>query len=93
MNLKDRAIYQLPNGRELIACLTRDEQIVLLGVSASVSRLYGLNSDGRLLVDGELTAWQIDDLVDTGRVAAPELTRTLVESTRAARPKLNEQSL
>jgi len=93
MNLKDRAIYQLPNGRELIACLTRDEQIVLLGISASVSRLYGLNSDGRLLVDGELTAWQIDDLVDTGRVADPEMTRTLVESSLAVRPTMNEQSL
>ena len=92
MNLKDRAIYQLPNGRELIACLTRDEQIVLLGVSASVSRLYGLNSDGRLLVDGQLTAWQIDDLVDTGRVAEPEMTKTLAESSMARRETTNEQS-
>ena len=83
MNLKDRAIYQLPNGRELIACVKSDQQIVLFGNSASVSGLYELNSDGRLLVDGQLTAWQIDDLVDTGRIAEPEMTRTLVESSMA----------
>ena len=93
MKLKDRAIYQLPNGRELIACLTGDQHIVLLGNSASVSSIYELNSEGRLLVDGQLTAWQIDDLVDTGRVAEPELTRTLVESSLAVRPTMNEQSL
>ena len=93
MKLKDRAIYQLPNGRELIACLTGDQNIVLLGNSASVSSIYELNSEGRLLVDGQLTAWQIDDLVDTGRVAEPELTRTLVESSLAVRPTMNEQSL
>ena len=93
MKLKDRAIYQLPNGRELIACLTGDQHIVLFGNSASVSSVYELNSDGRLLVDGELTAWQIDNLVDTGRVAEPELTRTLIESSLAVRPTMNEQSL
>ena len=93
MTLKDRAIYQLPNGRELIACLTCDQQIVLFGNSASVSSLYELNSDGRLLVDGQLTAWQIDDLVDTGRVAEPEMTRTLAESSVARYETTNEQSL
>ena len=92
MNLKDRAIYQLPNGRELVACLTCDQQIVLFGVSASVSGLYELNSDGRLLVDGQLTAWQMDDLLDTGRVAEPEMTAMLAESSMAARETTNEQS-
>ena len=93
MKLKNRAIYQLPNGRELIACLTSERQIVLLGNSASVSGLYELNPDGRLLVDGQLTAWQIDDLLDTGRVAEPELTKTLAESSMAVREMPNEQSL
>ncbi len=93
MVLKDRSIYQLPNGRELIACLTPDQQIVLLGNSASVSGLYELNSDGRLLIDGQLTAWQVDDLVDTGRVAEPEMTRTLAESSVTRYETTNEQSL
>jgi hypothetical protein len=92
MNLRDRAIYQLPNGRELIACVTSDRRVVLLG-SASVSIRYELNSDGRLLVDGQLTAWQIDDLVDTGRVAEREMTKALVESSMAVREMPNEQSL
>ena len=93
MTLKDHAIYQLPNGRELVACLTPDQQIVLFGNSASVSAVYELNSDGRLLIDGQLTAWQIDDLVDTGRVAEPEMTQTLAESIVAGRETATEQSL
>ena len=92
MNLKDHAIYQLPNGRELIACLTSDQQIVLFGNSASVSVLYELNSDGRLLVDGQLTAWQIDDLLDTGRVAEPEMTKTLAENSMAVPETMSQQS-
>ena len=93
MKLKDRAIYQLPNGRELIACLTGDQRIVLFGNSASVSSIYELNSDGRLLVDGQLTAWQIDNLVDTGRVAEPEMTKTLAKASLAVHATSNEQSL
>lgn len=93
MKLKDRAIYQLPNGRELIACLTPHQQIVLLGNSASASGLYELNSDGRLLADGQLTAWQMDDLLDTGRVAEPEMTKTLADSFMTDRATMNEQSL
>lgn len=92
MNLKHGAIYQLPNGRELVACLTCNQQIVLFVISASVSRLYRLNYDGRLLVDGQLTAWQIDDLLETGRVAEPEMTAMLAESSMAARETTNEQS-
>jgi len=93
MTLKDRAIYQLPNGRELIACLTSDQQIVLLGNSVSVSGFYELNSDGRLLLDGQLTAWQIDDLLDTGRIAEPGLTKTLAESSMTVRETPHEQTL
>jgi hypothetical protein len=50
-----------------------------------------LNSEGRLLVDGQLTAWQIDDLLDTGRVAEPEMTKTLAESSMSDRQTANEQ--
>jgi hypothetical protein len=78
MNLKDRAIYRLPNGRELVACLTCDNETILFSVNASEPGLYQLNSEGRLLVDGQFTAWQIDNLLETGRVAAPEVTTKLV---------------
>jgi hypothetical protein len=85
MNLKDRAIYQLPNGRELVASVTYDKEI-LLSVSASQQHgLYELNSHGRLLVDGQLTAWQIDDLFETGRVAGYEITSKLIELSTQSR--------
>ncbi len=93
MNLKDRAVYQLPNGRELVACLTCDSKIVLFSVSATESGLYELSSDGRLLVDGQLTAWQIDDLLETTRVAEPEMTATLAARSMADREATDERSV
>ena len=81
MNLKDDSIYQLPNGRELIACLTCDNKTVLFSLIPSDSSLYELSSEGRLLCDDRLTAWQIDDLVDTGRVGTQEMSPILAEGT------------
>jgi hypothetical protein len=92
MNFKERAIYQLPNGRELVACVTRGDKTVLYNLSASESGRYELNSEGRLLFDGQLTAWQMDDLLETGRVAAPEVTSILRELHTAGRETTNEQS-
>lgn len=92
MNLKDRAIYQLPNGRELVACMTCDNETLLFSVSATESGLYELNSDGRLLCGVQLTAWQVDDLLETGRVAGPDMTSILVELSTAGRDTINEQS-
>ena len=91
MNLKDRTIYRLPNGRELVASVTYDKEI-LLSVSASQHGLYELNSEGRLLVDGQLTAWQIEDLSETGRVAGHEITSKLVELSTQGRESTNEQA-
>ncbi|MDX6613893.1 MAG: hypothetical protein QOD75_3079 [Blastocatellia bacterium] len=92
MNLKDGAIYQLPNGRELVACMTCDNGTVLLSLRASETGIYELNSEGRLLVDGQMTAWQTDDLWETGRVAAPELRSTLAERSMKGREITNERS-
>lgn len=93
MNLKDGGIYRLPNGRELVACRTCDRETVLFSFSASESGLYELSSEGRLLVDGQLTAWQIEDLSETGRVVEPAMTALLAESSRADRETANEQIL
>ena len=93
MNLKDCAIYQLPNGRELVAYMTCDNETVLFSLSASESGMYELNSEGRLLFDGQWTAWQIDDLLETGRVAAPEMKSVLAEGSAADRETTNEQSI
>ena len=77
MNLKERAIYQLPNGRELVARVADGDRVVLYNISAQVPGQYELNSDGRLLFHGELTAWEMKDLHETGRVASPDLTAHL----------------
>jgi hypothetical protein len=73
MDLKERAIYRLPNGRELFARITGEQQVVLYNLSASETGQYELNADGRLLFNGQLTAWGIADLMETGRVAPPEM--------------------
>ena len=92
MNLKDGTIYKLPNGRELVASVSCDNGTVLFSLSASEAGLYELNSEGRLLVDAQLTAWHTDDLLETGRIAAPELTSSLIERSTEGRDITNERS-
>lgn len=92
MDLRDAAVYRLPNGRELVAYRTGDKETVLFNLSNSESRMYELNSDGRLLFDGQLTAWQIDDLIETGRVAATELISIHVVSSERETGVTNDQS-
>ena len=77
VDIKERGIYQLPNGRELFARVTREEECVLYNLSASESGVYAFDSEGRILFNGKRTAWEINDLLDTGRVASPEVTGLL----------------
>ncbi len=77
VDLKERAVYQLPNGREVFARVTTEEKTVLYSLSASESGEYTFDADGRLLFNGKLTAWDVDDLSDTGRMAPPEVTAVL----------------
>lgn len=77
MNFKNQAIYRLPNGRELVARLIAGHQTVFYSLSASDPVEYELNPDGRLLFNGQLTAWAINDLLDTGLVASSEVTTRL----------------
>lgn len=79
MNLKEWAIYQLPNGRELVAHLTGGNEAILYNLTASEPGQYELNSQGRLLLNGRLTAWGSDDLLDTGRVASPDVVGVVVD--------------
>ena len=83
MDLKERAIYQLPNGRELFARVANEAKAALYNLSASESGEYTVDSEGRLLFNGQLTAWEIDDLMDTGRTATPDLTAILAGSADA----------
>ena len=67
MEFKDRAIYRLPNGRELVAGVSQNTAPVLYNLDAPDADKYELNEHGRLLLSGRLTAWGVDDLVETGR--------------------------
>lgn len=84
MELKERAIYQLPNGRELFVRRTRDDKRVLCNLSASETGEYELTPDGRLLFNGQLTAWELDDLTETGREAPPDVTAVLADVSPSA---------
>ena len=86
MEFKDRAIYQLPNGRELVARNVGDGKFVLQNLSAAQSEAYELGADGRLSNGGKLTGWSVEDLVDTGRFAQRDLSEALEETRREAGP-------
>jgi hypothetical protein len=92
MEFKERAIYQLPNGRELVAYLTGANKAILYNLTASEPGEYELNSEGRLLLNGRLTAWEEDDLLDTGRIASPDVTAVLVKAAAADEDKAHEQT-
>jgi hypothetical protein len=70
MRLRERGIYRLPNGRELIVIGIDDERIRMQGWQGSELTEYELDPDGRLLTHGKLTAWDINHLTDTGRMAS-----------------------
>lgn len=93
MDFKERAIYQLPNGRELVAHLTGGNKAILYNLTASEPGKYELNPEGRLLLNGRLTAWGMDDLLDTGRVASPDLAAGLVEASAADPETTHEQTV
>ena len=80
MDFKERAIYQLPNGRELFARVNGENKPTLYNLSATESGEYSFDSDGRILFNGQPTAWDINDLIETGRHASPDVSGMLVRS-------------
>jgi hypothetical protein len=77
MNLKDGAVYQLPDGRELVGFTTCDNEVLLFSVSPSKPCVYQPDSEGRLICDGKLTAWKIDDLLEPKWLTERELPPAL----------------
>jgi hypothetical protein len=72
MILRERGIYRLPNGRELVVLRNDGEGTVLYGqVSCERCEMGELviNEAGRLVYQGKLTAWDISNLRDTGRTS------------------------
>jgi hypothetical protein len=71
--LRERGIYRLPDGEELVASVGRGGGFVLY--DERVWRRYGVpdysvNAQGKLTRMGESTRWSLEDLSDTGRTAA-----------------------
>lgn len=71
MNLRERGIYCLPNGRELVVVdvSANGSSFRLAGWGQFELTEYVVNEAGRLLAHGNLTAWDINDLIDTGQTA------------------------
>ena len=66
MDLKVGGVYCLPNGRELIVvCRRQDGQASYRLLCGSCQ--YEISAEGRLICDGKLTAWDLSNLIDTGR--------------------------
>ena len=66
MHLRHQGIYRLPNGRELIAFVSPREGTILRHRQRPHKLTYAVNSAGRLLLDGRLTAWDVEQVLDTG---------------------------
>lgn len=83
MILRERGIYRLPNGRELLVLRNDEECSVLYGPVCSERFEMGefvLDEAGRLVYQGKLTAWDISNLSDTGRTSADILGPLKVSS-------------
>jgi hypothetical protein len=83
MELRERAVYRLPNGRELVARVSRGRTIVLYNLDSSDPRQYQVDEQGRLLLNGRLTAWATADLREEGRTVPPEVIASLSRSLDA----------
>ena len=59
-------IYVLPNGRELMAS-GDGLSFYAVAVDGKTVLRYELNEAGRLMLNGRLTAWDVDDLLDSSR--------------------------
>jgi hypothetical protein len=70
MKLRQRGIYCLPNGRELVVITgEKNGRFQLRGCERFEINEYEVDGAGRLLIEGKLTAWDLEHLKDTGRTA------------------------
>lgn len=70
--LRERGIYRLPDGQEVVATRCAGEDYCLYAVEAWRAfqmAEYLLGGDGRIIRGGEPTGWQARDLTDIGRTA------------------------
>ena len=72
--LQERGIYELPDGRRYVVCVSgtgayslyRNEDWARFGPAE-----YRVNAEGRILSKGAPTKWRAEDLTFTGRIVAP----------------------
>ena len=83
MDFRVGGIYCLPNGRELIVLGKRENGRVSYRLSCRGTQ-YEINEEGRLICNGQLTAWDVSNLSDTGRSVGVE---------RSAQPQRDTQRL
>jgi hypothetical protein len=72
VKLRERGIYRLPNGRELVALQGLKGEYFFYSVGEWEHKgapMYESGDNGRLYSKGKLTAWDAKDLHDTGRTA------------------------
>ena len=81
MNLRVGGVYCLPDGRELIVLCRRENGRVSYRLSCRAGN-YEISDEGRLMCDGKLTAWDISNLIDTGRSVGVERPPALQETNR-----------
>ena len=70
VHLRERGVYRLPDGQEVIALRgLRSGHFLYSPEALADYKLpeYEMNSAGELLRDGEATGWGINDLADMGR--------------------------
>ena len=73
MELRVGGVYSLPNGRELFVLGRRENGRVSYRLSSRNGH-YEISDDGRLICNGQLTAWDVSNLSDTGRSIGVERT-------------------
>jgi dolichyl-phosphate-mannose--protein O-mannosyl transferase len=69
MQLRERGIYSLPNGREVVVITRPDNAQIQLHEWKRFDANYEVDGVGRLVIQGKLTAWDVKNLKDTGRTA------------------------
>lgn len=82
MRLRNLGIYQLPDGRELIAdVLYRDGAILFSprGWEGHGLAEFRVGRDGRLIRGNQPTNWKVEHLRDTGREASYPTTRRILQ--------------
>jgi hypothetical protein len=70
VKLRERGIYRLPNGRELVALQGLGGEYSFYSIHGwehAEPPMYESGDNGRLYSKGKLTAWDAGDLSDTGR--------------------------